>query len=868
MKLSPSWYVFMICLFTSVVQAQERPLVDAGDPFGMLPLVDEVIIGTSEEAHNFVESGAQVSAVEEILGRPTRVLINEGETSFIGYRIGAGAGLEAGAAYVLSIDYPEDAPRTLHVINRGGEYGRGFSTGPALGDVFQTYTHQNLESINYPLSQEHQTWKSMFFLHERYPAQVWSPQGPMTRPETPADGFMVYIAQPGTWSRGGNRKQAPRSAGAAISRIRLFAVPDPEALSATITYPPEGLPRRHLFWREEMSDGAVHQRNNQTAVDREVDWFEHKAKLMSFLGMNTYAKDLLEFGANQGWDSNLHGGNDWVHHSDSPQRWSSILEMLGRYDFYVLPMYEYAGSKGDNGLGYQRRARPLRRDPYSDDQSVTCDGYTHIWWAERANVDVADPDTFEDLRKMLDATIIRHKDRVRFLGAWLRTRNSSMPVSFSDFSLNMFSEETQRDPPVTRAMLIADVELKETYVAWWLGQRKKLFAGVRDLLHEALGPDSVLLFTAYHEEPGPGIYGGAPVTDDVETWTTLGYNPRDLSEFMSGGQYLQEILAPMGSWDDGGCMDPEKRRFEWDHSSPRPDPENTRDVEGFLFTYPFNRLYSVTDPAGFEAFRGPAGLAMIRHYSLNEHGMDIQSAGGGQESPLGYFVADVDRAGPYAMFAEARALAFGDPRYIGYLSGQSYNRGFPQYVRRFNEAFLSLPAVPSTLLSDASADPEVVVRAYPTAEHGEWFAIINTSLNPASQVTISIPGEGVLRDGVTLESISSNAGEITLDLYPGEVRSLHLSSTAEPTRPNDEVDEGVDMGSTSTQDAGMTEPQSGGALNEDMTEPETGDDSGSASTSSDDGGCSSVQGSRRAPWPLFLLTCGLILWVRRRADAL
>ena len=86
MKLSPIWYVLTICLLTSVVQAQERPLVDAGDPFGMLPLVDEVIIGTSEEAHNFMESGAQVSVVEEILGRPTRVLINEGETSFIGYR--------------------------------------------------------------------------------------------------------------------------------------------------------------------------------------------------------------------------------------------------------------------------------------------------------------------------------------------------------------------------------------------------------------------------------------------------------------------------------------------------------------------------------------------------------------------------------------------------------------------------------------------------------------------------------------------------------------------------------------------------------------------------------------------------------------
>ncbi len=80
-------------------------------------------------------------------------------------------------------------------------------------------------------------------------------------------------------------------------------MPDPDALSAPVNYPPGDLPRRHLFWREEMADGAIHQRNNQTAVANEIDWFEHKARLMKFLGMNTYAKDLLEFSANQGWDS-------------------------------------------------------------------------------------------------------------------------------------------------------------------------------------------------------------------------------------------------------------------------------------------------------------------------------------------------------------------------------------------------------------------------------------------------------------------------------------------------------------------------------------------------------------------------------------
>ena len=63
---------------------------------------------------------------------------------------------------------------------------------------------------------------------------------------------------------------------------------------------------------------------------------------------------------------------------------------------------------------------------------------------------------------------------------------------------------------------------------------------------------------------------------------------------------------------------------------------------------------------------------------------------------LGYFVADIERAGPFCMMAEALAMANGDPTMIGYLVGSNYGRGFPGYVRDFNANFLALPALPST----------------------------------------------------------------------------------------------------------------------------------------------------------------------------
>ena len=53
------------------------------------------------------------------------------------------------------------------------------------------------------------------------------------------------------------------------------------------------------------------------------------------------------------------------------------------------------GKKGDNSLGYQTQARPLRRDRYVNGEENTCVGYTHIWWGERCNVDIAHPAVLE-----------------------------------------------------------------------------------------------------------------------------------------------------------------------------------------------------------------------------------------------------------------------------------------------------------------------------------------------------------------------------------------------------------------------------------------------------------------------------------------
>jgi hypothetical protein len=188
-------------------------------------------------------------------------------------------------------------------------------------------------------------------------------------------------------------------------------------------------------------------------------------------------------------------------------------------------------------------------------------------------------------------------------------------------------------------------------------------------------------------------------------------------------------------------------------------------------THCFNRAYTVASPKTFDAFRGAAGLAIVRHYSLNENMMFNKK----DQPKLGYFVADIERAGPCCMLAEARAMAHGDPNYIGYLAGNNFNRGFPEYVRNFNTAFLSLPALPSRVLDRAASDPEVVVRSITTEKHGTYLAVVNVGLTGKDKVEVTLPHSGKVADAATGQTVSVKDGRVILTMYPCQLRALRIA---------------------------------------------------------------------------------------------
>ncbi len=714
--------------------------------FNKLTKVETVDCASAPAPDSFRQYPEGASKVESILGRKCRVLPNDSDTmKYFAYKIGGGKGLKPGAAYLLVVDYPEDSPRTMFVLNRGNETGRGLATGNAVADgVFGKYVNNNPESISYPLSGAWQRWQQFFYLHDRFP-EFEALRGDKPRPTKPEEGFWVVIAQT-------NQTDATGSAGAAVASISLYEVPHPEQYDVKINYPPDGLPKRYLFCREEMADGVVsvpHGPDNPLVrgVDRPVDWFEYKARNMQFLGMNTFTTDLLEFGHNQGWDAK---DNNWYVPNSQPELWGNVLAMLKKYpSLFVLPYYEYGGGTGKDGEGYLQKPVMLTGGQK----------YTHLDFINRtAHIDILDPAALEDAKMLLDATIVRFKGEAKFLGAWFRPRPVQMPVSFRDENLALYQAETGIS--VTRKDLQANKESLQKYYVWWFKKREAFVAALVHYLRSKGLPEALVLLTSDGSEPGVPLPGNVLVTDDPTTWEGRMSNlPKKkavvpIGSAVSDDLHFKALTTPVPTWG----------AFEWQHASPWADPQNYQGSDrGALLTYTFNRLYSVSSPKAFDAFRTGDGLAIVRHHSLNENVMDDK---------IGYFACDAENAGPFSMLAEARAVAHGDPRFIGYLISNTLARGFPEYAREFNRAFLALPALPGKVLDNGSSDREVVVRSIDAGQSGTYLAVVNTGLTSKKGVSINLPKEGAVINAALQAPLQHHGGKLTLDFYPGQLYAL------------------------------------------------------------------------------------------------
>lgn len=563
-------------------------------------------------------------------------------------------------------------------------------------------------------------------------------------------------------------------------------------------------------------------------------WLEYKMKLSKVLGFNVFTKDLLEFGHNQGFSTTNYGGSKW-YYGARVAFWPEMTQKAASYGLEVMPYFEYYGSKGEGefsttscpsedatgnnfcatnlldsayqckkpwgqtqakcfmpSYGSQQNCEPLTR---------TEKRFTPYSWAETACVDVTDPKALVDVKKLLGASVLDYRTNASFAGVWFRTRVGSWPVSFSDAARARYATDRNVVTP-TKAALRASSSLRADYYAWWNGKRQAYLTAIRDYLRAGKnGNDGVtnadVLFTSYHEEglpiPAPNYADTRVVTDDTAPWSIINadtrwqyrYSPVTALSWLTDKRFETTLFA---------LNLPTEAQFattnaydEMSHGTPPADPVNYQAGEGVTMTMPYGRQYTMADPALLQKFSTQKGMALVRHYPLNEDDgtgnyTTDRANGSFKNWPMsghfGYFVSDVERSTPYTMLVEVKGVANADPYWIGYLSSNSFNTGAPQDLRRFNAAYLAWPAQPSLKVAAASSTSGVIVRDMVTSA-GKFVAVFNTDMTAKTgvQITLSATRMGAVtsvQDRVTLQNLAVTGGKLTLDLQVADFKVFYV----------------------------------------------------------------------------------------------
>ena len=722
---------FLLSLLALSARAGIVPGLEA---YGDLTLVDEVNCVT-DTTHGFAEYPAGRSYVTNILGSNCRVMhhVSKSETSngnesgaYVCWRIGRGKGIVPNDPYILVVDYPDEAPRSVGVINYGIGARHGYHTGFTVGDSMSPpYVTQSLESWAIPFSGEYKQLVEVMFPFEKSQRRELATKNGSVRIDMATEGFdLAFTLLP--------QEDATDSVGLALRAIRLYHVSDYAAAKPEIHYPAGDVPRRVVTSREEMGDG-----DGLDSYSTPADFYVGKARLMSMLGMNATSRDLLEFGYQQ----YLGNHGKW---SSAANYWDATLDHMAEEGHYILPIYEYSGSRGPGGLGINDAYRPWTLDSAANEANKYL--FSNQSYVYNSLADVTLPETLADFQDLLDISIVQKKSRANFLGAIIRSRGQ-MPIGFGPRTIALFNEETGRTAAgtaVTRADIYNNgsyetTALYQEYRAWWYLKRRDFFEGAKQYLKENGLPGAKLFYDSCMAEPGEfwGVKGNrmngwqnpihvrestdADKTFCGKTWRQLSGKSGVVNQtpYMNQRYWAEALDTDFPTWGS----------YEINHSCPADDYDNYADRTDLALCYPFSCVYHVLLGTTSEKYRNSTDdLFLMRHYSLNENNLHDEN-GVAEPGFCGYYTMDFDHAGRAVMISELWAMAMNDPTMIGYLFGSNLDRLDAPYVREFNLNFLSLPATKSTVLSGGYWGSDRTVRRWTTAA-GNYWAVINLSTEP------------------------------------------------------------------------------------------------------------------------------------------
>lgn len=710
------------------------------EDYGALTLVDEIDCANDTE-HRFREYPAGVSSVQTILDVDTRVMFHQANTCcYVSWRVGEGKGIVPNDPYVLVVDYPDDAPRSVTVFNFGNATRHGYHTGWTAGDSWSPpYVTQSLESWPVPYSGETKQLVQVMVPFEKSKQY----NGSDTRIQMDTDGFDLNFGLI-------KAAEAPDSVGLAISAIRLYKIDSYDVARPSIPYPAEGLPRRIVTSREEMGDG-----DDFAGFAHPQDFYKGRAKMIRLLGMNTCSKDLLEFGYQQ----NFPGNSRWGYATDY---WTEIVDNLAEEDIYILPFYEYHGSRGASGIGYMDSIKPWTLNSAKDASYKYL--FSNQSYVYNCMVDMTNDEALWDLQKLFQVTIQPYIGKANFLGMWIRNRGA-MPMCFNDGAIGRFNSDTGRS--ITRADIYNNgnyrgTDLYNAYREWWYGKRCSIFTRLQGLINGQL-PGAKVYYSNTIEEPGEfWANWGNPKTVMLGTAADQKYQGKDFNEYTGKNWRTSVGWTADDYWSQALNADcPTWGNYEIHHSAPADDPHNYTNLSHVALCYPFNCVWTVAGSHGWRYRNASGDLPFVRHYSLNEN--DFKNESGSEI--CGYYTCDWDHAGRAVMVAELYAMAYNDPTMLAYLFTANLVRNDSTYVREFNLNYLSLPALKGEALVGGSWPATLTVRRWATNK-GTYWAVINCDVHEWSGTVDFQTDKTEIWYTVSGQRLALSGGKATLHLEP------------------------------------------------------------------------------------------------------
>ncbi len=722
------------------------------DLFGEQTLVDVINCGDPDDPHPYFEGGRGMGAkttgavpneawkdiyrepapafttIETILGKRCRVTHGWG---WFAYKFNR-PGLKPGTPYLVVMEYPEDTGRTYNIFNTGISCslvgGYGFHTGRTLGDHWTRTL--NSEYADYPLSGEIRRWHSLFHLGE----QTWAPGDPWRTSATRADsedGFWFIVGGVGP-------SQDALASGAAVSTIKLYEISNVPALFPRIEEPPLELGRREMFVTAE-SDGVTKYLQDEESL---ADWARvrlHDARFMGLSGVspnrNNYLDRLLQSNREEGTGLRIF------------PRWMIEREVLGKVG--VPPEGVAKGPDGEDIAGQRLTQLP----------------------------DILHPNTLREVLRLITEELSAQAADPALAGMMLyKHYGSPIPVSFSDYALGRFEEETDTriegaDSAARRAWLLAN--RKEEYYRWWYAHKREFLLAIRDHLR-ALRPDLKLFYFPWHSDDdfpfscGRLRYAGEPMMDRIyvpgtnillvpsftvppEQWTeeqkrnpflARSYYRERIAPELEGQVTIEDVLY--GRYKDMPQFWGAPRSGELPHLL-YPDqmdliamftepggiyanhvgysPRLFREDDGIVYWAPVRYTFTADNPQFLDLFRTGEGSAIAVHMPYNEETTHLNV-------PSIHGALGVEHGGPFCMMEEVLSMAHSDPVYIMESMWEPLKRGFPHHARAFAQAYRALPALPTTVLEGAvtPADEAIVVRSCET-DYGQYLAVINTAFD-------------------------------------------------------------------------------------------------------------------------------------------